>query len=118
MNSVTARVSLGNYQHVDVTADDAESLLKALSEVSALAPPLVEAVNVIAAASKATAVKANIEKPASRSSAEPGSKNCACGIPMNDVRGDHYKSGEKKGQPYPYDFYPTCKTKETGCKPE
>lgn len=114
-----AHVSLGNYNTIDVEADTVDDLNKALAEVGALAPAIVDAVNVIASAGAAQKAKANIDRPAGAASAEPGpAKKCKCGLPMNDVRGQTYKSGAKQGQPYPNDHYPTCKTKETGCKPE
>jgi hypothetical protein len=116
---VKAHVSLGNYHTIDVEAETVDELNKALAEVGALAPVLVDGINVVASAGKATAAKANIDRPAGAASAEPGpAKKCKCGSPMNDVRGKTYKSGAKAGQPYPNDWYPTCKTAETGCKPE
>lgn len=119
LNSVSAHISLGNYNSIDVVADSVDDLQKLLAEVGALAPAFVEAVNVVSSAGSAAKAKANIERPAGKPSEEPGpARKCKCGAPMNDVRGQTYKSGEKKGQPYPNDFYPTCKTKETGCKPE
>lgn len=59
------------------------------------------------------------EVPSNKSEPPPWDgdvQKCACGIPMNDVRGQVYKSGAKAGQPYPADFYAgkDCKNK---CKP-
>lgn len=53
-------------------------------------------------------------KPGERAAASGDIPNCACGIPMNDVRGKTYRGGPKAGQPYPASFYASrdCKA---GC---
>lgn len=46
-------------------------------------------------------------KPGSKPAASGDVPFCACGIPMNDVRGKFYTKGPKQGQPYPNSFYPS-----------
>ena len=117
ITSLTAHVSLGNYNSIDVEADSLEDLRKQLAEVASLAPELVDTVNVIGSAGKAAGAKANIDRPASAASTEPGGGNgprCSCGTPYKDCQGMKTKAGAD----YKYRYYPACDSKVTGCKPQ
>jgi hypothetical protein len=108
---------LGNYHNVDVEADSLEELRKQLAEVASMAPELVDTINVIASAGKAAGAKANIDRPASAASPEPGGGSvprCKCGTAYKDCEGMTTKAGAA----YKYRYYPACESKDTGCKPQ
>lgn len=107
-----ATVSLGNFNTLTVSGDTAEDLVRGLAELGALAPTAVENINIIAAAGKALAAKANVS-PAGQPTVEPGTgaPKCDCGIPMNDCEGKKTKGGA----PYKFRYYTACDKK---CAPK
>src|SRR5262249_19538017 len=99
----------------------AEELEKNAAELATVTPALIHTVNSIMSAGQAVKAKANISKPAGQATRQPGTKQqddgpvCDCGEPYNDVRDKTYQKGPKKGQSYPYSYYPSCKNRD--CKP-
>jgi hypothetical protein len=109
----------------NVNGDDVDEVMVHLTALSSKSTDVFDLFSSVEQAARASSVlKAPVEKPTpevATNKSEPPPWNgdvqkCACGIPMNDVRGLVYKSGAKEGQPYPNDFYAAkdCKNK---CKP-
>ena len=113
----------------NVNGDNVDELMEQLTNLATVANPIFDNFSALEQAARASSVlKApaatttpdKTDGPATKVSDPPpwdgDVQKCACGIPMNDVRGLVYKSGAKEGQPYPNDFYAgkDCKAK---CKP-
>ena len=114
MSEFVAEVNLGNFNKIHLKSASTEELLQSLADVAAVAPAIVEQVNVISSAGKAAnAAVASIERPASKATAEPGSSpapKCDCGVTMNDCLGKKTKAGAL----YKMRYYPACKNDD--CK--
>ena len=100
----------------NLKTDTAEEMIKLTAEFAAASKGILDNLEQVLAAGKATEAFKEPEKVVARPPVNAGSRpgstsdvpTCKHNVPYNDVRGKTYQKGPKSGQAYPKSFYSAC----------